>query len=319
MIAALCLSLALAFQADKSERKGPVQFSAEVDQVVIYASVYDSDGQLVSDLKEEDFKVYEDKTLQDVTYFGQDDIASTIGLVMDRSGSMRDKWDLANQAVQLFLTMSHPENELFLIGFNDEVEPVEEFTRDPYDIRDALNNMIISGGTSLYDAVYLTVEEAVLGAEPRKVVIVFTDGEDKDSYYTHQELIEKIQESEVQVHIVAFLDSDLEDSGGFFGIFKSEKKKIQEQIEAIASNAGGKAFFPEEIEKLDEVFAAIAQDLRNQYRLAYVSTNPAEDGSWREIDVLLENAKERGLKMRAKKGYYAEKGETAEKRGTVTP
>ena len=148
------------------------------------------------------------------------------------------------------------------------------------------------------------------GNEPKKTVIVFTDGEDKDSYYSHQELLEKVEESDVQLYIVAFLDADLSRGGGFFGVFKSAREKIQQKIRDIPQSTGGEAFFPDEISQLNEVFHTIAFELRNQYRLSYVSSNPTRDGTWRRTDVVVKDAKVRGLKVRAKKGYFAKKDPT---------
>ena len=284
----------------------PAQFRAEVDQVVVYSAVYDRNNGLVSDLTAEDFTIYEDKVEQEVTYFGQDDIPSTLGVVIDTSGSMRDKFDRVDEATRLFLSMNHSENELFLVSFKDEVSLEEGFTRDVQDIYDALDNVIISGGTALYDAIYLAVDQAREGSEPKKALLVFTDGEDKDSYYSHQDLLEKIQESDVQIYIIAFLDPELSRGGGFFGLFKSEREKIEKALRAVPEETGGQSFFPDQISQLKEVFGSIARELRNQYRLAYISTNRVRDGKWREVDVLVRNSKARGFKVRAKKGYRAE-------------
>lgn len=296
---ALCSALGYARQGT------PAQFRTEVEQIVLYASVYDKDSTLVADLEKEDFTIFEDRIQQEITYFGRDDVPSTLGVVIDSSGSMRDKFDLVNEATRLFLSKNNPENELFFVAFKDEVRLEQNFTRDVEDIYDALDNVIISGGTALYDAIYLAVDKALQGNEPKKTVIVFTDGEDKDSYYAHQELIEKVEESDVQLYIVAFLDSDLSKSGGFFGVFKSAREKIQQKIRDIPKSTGGEAFFPDEISQLNEVFHSIAYELRNQYRLSYVSSNTTRDGTWRRTDVVVKDAKERGLKVRAKKGYFA--------------
>ena len=296
---ALCSTLGYAQQGT------PAQFRTAVEQVVLYASVYDKDSILVENLEKEDFTICEDRIQQEITYFGRDDVPSTLGVVIDSSGSMRDKFDLVNEATRLFLSKNNPENELFFVAFKDEVRLEQNFTRDVEDIYDALDNVIISGGTALYDAIYLAVDKALQGNEPKKTVIVFTDGEDKDSYYSHQELIEKVEESDVQLYIVAFLDSDLSKSGGFFGVFKSAREKIQQKIRDIPKSTGGEAFFPDEISQLNEVFHSIAYELRNQYRLAYVSSNPTRDGTWRRTDVVVKDAKKRGLKVRAKKGYFA--------------
>ena len=218
---------------------------------------------------------------------------------------MRNKMTKVEEAMNIFLDQNNPENELFLIRFDDDVELEEDFTQEVEDIRDAIGNIIVRGGTALYDSIYLSTEKSRQGNEPRRVVVVFTDGEDKDSYYTHEELLEKVREAEAQIYIVAFLDSELSDKKGFFGVFKSEKNKIEEQINSIADVTGGQAFFPKQVSELNPIFEAIARDLKNQYRLAYISGNREKKGEWRRIDVTVDSAKERKLKVRSKRGYYA--------------
>lgn len=294
-------------QAIARQQEGTPRYSATVDQVVVYVAVYDDKGRMVAGLAPEDFTLLEDKAPQEITGFARTEIPSTIGLVIDTSGSMRNKMARVEQAVDLFLDQNNSENQLFLIRFDDEVELEEDFTREPEDIRDALANVVVKGGTALWDAIYLAVDKVQDGEEPRKVVVVFTDGEDKDSYYQHEELLQKVRESDVQVFVVAFLDEELSSRKGFFGIFKSQRQKVQDQIAAAAEVTGGQAFFPQKVEELSDVFAAIARDLKNQYRLAYISTNSTRDGNWRHIDVQVRQAPELGLKVRAKKGYYAPK------------
>lgn len=291
----------------QAEERRSAEFRSEVDQVVIYASVYNSENQLVSDLKANDFSVFENKIEQDISYFGQDDIPSTVGIVIDSSGSMRDKFRLVNEATRLFLEMSNPENELFLITFKNEAELEEGFTRDVEDIHDGLDNIIVSGGTALYDAIFLAVDMSHEGSEAKKIIVVFTDGEDRDSYYAHEELLNKVRESDVQIYIVAFLDVGLSRSGGIFGIFKSQREKVQATIQSITDYTGGISFFPKKITELNDVFQSIARELQQQYRLAYISNNSVLDGQWRDIDVKIQDQKAKGLKIRAKRGYFTRK------------
>lgn len=282
------------------------RFRADVEQVVVYAAVYDEQGQLVSNLQKDDFQVYENKTLQEVTYFGLDDIPSTIGIVMDTSGSMRGKKDLVDRATDLFLETNNPANELFLLAFNSEVRIAEDFTRDFEDIRDALFNQMVRGGTALYDAIFLAVDHAAEGSEPKRVVVVFTDGEDKDSYYTLEEVVKKVEESIVQVYLIALLSEDLSDNKRLFGVFKSEREKVSKAMSRIAQSTGGKAYFPKEARELPKVFKQIGYELRNQYRLAFVSnlSEEANEQIRRSLQVRVANARERGLRVRARTGYY---------------
>lgn len=283
----------------------PSRFKAAVEQVVLYAAVYDPEGKLISDLKREDFQVFEDKVEQQVNYFQLDDVPVTIGIVMDSSGSMRGRIDMVTNATAAFLDTNHPDNELFLVEFKTEASLEEDFTRDPFDIRDALDNIIISGGTALYDAIFLAVDKAKTGNELKRALLVFTDGEDKNSYYQIEELQEKVRESDVAIYVVAFLSDDLSEDKGLFGVFKSEKQKVERKIQSIADLSGGKAFFPQKIGELEGIFTTIGQELRNQYRIAYTPTNKAKDGKWRDIDVVVQGARKRGLKVNARKGYYA--------------
>lgn len=303
----LFLNLTLTAQSPDREDAGRDRpfFRAEVDQVVLYAAVYDDAGELVSGLTSEDFVVLEDGTEVEITYFGQDDVPSTSGIVMDKSGSMRAKQDLAHRATKLFLALSHPDNEHFLVMFDDEVHLEEDFTRDPEDIRDMLDNTVVGGGTALYDAIYLALDKARKGAEAKKVVTVFTDGEDKDSYYRHEELLEKIARSnDVQLYVVALLDESLSRDRGFFGVFKSQYDKLRATVDAISGQSGAKVYFPQELHELNDVFRRIAGELRNQYRIAYVTPNPLTNGGWRTIDVRLRNPGKRELTIQAKKGYF---------------
>lgn len=288
-----------------AQDKTPV-FRAEVNQVIVYTSVYDSNSQLVSGLAKEDFLVYEDKVEQEIVSFSQTDIPSSIGIVLDSSGSMRNKIGKVEQALDLFLSFDNSQNELFLIRFDDEVELEEDFTRDVEDIRYAISNVIVKGGTALYDAIHLSAEKVEEGNEPRKILLVFTDGEDKDSYYELEELIDKVEETDCIIFIVAFLDEELSEDKGFFGIFKSKKQEVRDKIASITDSTGGKAFFPREIGELGPIFQQIGVELKNQYRISYIPTNNAKDGAWRRIDVRIKNAEARGLKVRAKKGYFSD-------------
>ncbi|HEY2934257.1 MAG TPA: VWA domain-containing protein [Acidobacteriota bacterium] len=293
-------------KSQDDKKKGGFRIGVDVNQVVIHVTAHDKNGSLVPGLQKENFQVYEDKVLQTITNFGQVDLPATLGLVIDKSGSMKRKAELVTRAAKQFVDKANPENEFFLIEFSQDVELVEDLTRDFDDIRDALDNMIVSGGTSLYDAIYLGVEKASEGSEPKKVVLVFTDGEDQDSYYKLDELLAKIRDSDVQVYMIVFIDEDIGREGGFFGIKKSEKEKLEKKMSEIAEATGGKVYYPNRLEDLAGVFTSIANELRNQYRIAYVSANLVRDGKWREIRVQLSNLQpNQQYRIRTKRGYYA--------------
>ena len=148
-------------------RRGTRSASA-VELVVVHTSVYDKNGHFVGGLKKENFKLFEDGVAQNVTFFSQEDVPVSMGITLDISGSMRNKIELVNRSALAFVKASNPEDEVFLVGFNDEIELLEDYTSDIDLITDALENVIVSGGTALYDAIYLSIQKAQTGKKAEK-------------------------------------------------------------------------------------------------------------------------------------------------------
>ena len=163
------------------KRKG-YTIGVNVDLVVVHTTVLDKNGHFVGGLKKDSFKLFEDGVAQNITSFSQEDVPISMGIIIDTSGSMRNKIDLVNKAALAFIRASNPDDQVFLIGFNDQVELLEDYTNDIDAITDALDNTVVTGGTALYDATYLGVQKAQNGTKPKKAVVVITDGEDRDSY-----------------------------------------------------------------------------------------------------------------------------------------
>lgn len=289
-----------------SQGKQGYKVGVSVDLVVVHTTVLDHSGNFVSGLKKEAFKLYEDGIGQEVASFSQEDVPISMGIVLDTSGSMRDKFDRVNKAALAFIRASNPDDQVFLIGFNDEVELLEDFTSDIDLITDTLNNTIVTGGTALYDAIYLSVQKAQSGERPKKAVVVITDGEDKDSYYSLEELISKVQESDVQVYTVGFLNP-VPDKGLFGHWSKSVPEKAQEALQRISEETGAKAFFPKSVDEIHTIVAEIAYELRNQYSIGYISSNKAHDGSWRRIKIAVDPSAGEKCKVRYRSGYFAPK------------
>ncbi len=301
----------LSQSTDPNQGGNQPRFRADVDQVVLYAAVYDRKGQLVRGLSQDDFRVYEDTVPQEITYFGADEGAATVGLVIDVSGSMLYTLAKVKRAARDFLEEQDPGAEFFLIAFNQEVRLRKGFTRKVDEVQGALEDLEARGGTALYDAIYLGVGNAEKGTESKKILLVFTDGVDNDSIYHFPELRERIRESEVQVHFIAFLQEEKR-GNGFEDDFKRRREEVIRQLSEIAAQSGGRAFFPEQEGELKAAFQSIARDMRHQYRLSYVSSNRRQDGTWRNIEVELKDAAEHGRRVRARRGYFAKSavGET---------
>lgn len=277
-----------------------------VDLVVVHTTVVDKNGEFVSGLKKDNFKLFEDGVNQNIISFSQEDVPVSLGIVIDTSGSMRNKFDSVIKAALAFIRASNPKDEEFLIGFNDQVELLEDYTSDIDLISDDLNNTVVTGGTALWDAIYLSVQKAQSGARPKKALIVITDGEDRDSYYKLDEMIAKVQESDVQIYGIGFLNEAPEK--GIFGHWtKSEPEKAHDALQRISDETGGKAYFPKDFNEIHTIVAQIAYELRNQYSISYNSTNSARDGTWRRIRVSLDAPPKGELKVRYRNGYFAPK------------
>jgi Ca-activated chloride channel family protein len=297
--------------APSSRDKG-YTIGVNVDLVLMYTSAFDKSGHFVGGLKEDNFKVYEDGVAQSISSFSQEDVPVSMGILLDLSGSMRGKIDQVKKAALVFIRASNPQDQVFLIGFNEEVELIQDFTSDIDEITDALDNTVVTGGTALYDAVYLGVQKAHTGSKAKKAVVVITDGEDRDSYYKLDELIAKVQESDVQVFCVGFLNA-APDKGLFGRWSKSIPEKAHDALIRIAEETGGKAFFPDKVTDIHDIVSEIASELRNQYSIGYFSSNAARDGSFRRVKIELAGLSTPDVHLRYRRGYYAPKAEVSQK------
>lgn len=296
-------------QSTDSKSKG-YTIGVRVDLVMMYTSVFDKSGRFIGGLTEDNFRVFEDGVEQKVSYFAQEDVPVSMGILIDLSGSMRGKIEQVKKAALAFIRASNPQDQVFLIGFNDEVELIQDFTSDIDEITDSLEDTIVTGGTALYDAVYLGVQKAQTGVKAKKAVVVISDGEDRDSYYKLDELITKVQESDVQVFCIGFLNAPPEK--GLFGRWsRSVQEKAHDALLRISEETGGKAFFPDRLTDIHSIVSEIASELRSQYSIGYFSSNTARDGTFRRVKVEVRGATPPPKQVRYRRGYFAPKPDTA--------
>ncbi len=291
-----------------------VALTAEL--VILDVTVVDRRHHVVADLEKDRFTVYENGVRQEIAFFSREETPVSLGLVLDTSGSMRRKLGKVIAAAKSLMRQSHPEDEYFLVEFKGEVELLEDFTRDVSLIHDALDNLIASGQTALLDAIYLSVEHAQkYGTHRRKAILVVTDGEERDSYYTREQVLERLRGSDVQVYAVGFTEGL-----GEAAIFRQtesrrlsgQEKKARKLLEELARESGGRAFFPQGLDELETIASTIARELRTQYAIGYYPSSPERDGSWRTVRVEVTPDKERGpLTARTRAGYYAPKKDAA--------
>jgi Ca-activated chloride channel homolog len=277
---------------------GTASVKVDVDLVLVNATVTDVSNRFVIGLDREHFKIYEDKIEQKISHFSTEDIPTSIGVLFDVSSSMGDKISRAKDAAVAFLKTTSPEDEFFLLTFADRPKVEEEFTSDVSDIQNRLAFARAKGSTTLYDAVYLGLEKIKHGHNPKKAILLITDGEDTRSRYSLVDVRNAVKESDTQIYAIGIVSS-------YYSDF-SQGRSGRGVLEEMTGITGGKAYFPNSVYELEDICVKIAIELKNQYVLGYSSTNPAKDGRWRKIKLKLNPPKGLPtLSVRAKAGYYA--------------
>jgi Ca-activated chloride channel family protein len=277
----------------------------DIDLVLVNATVTDSSHRYVGGLSPEHFQVFEDKVKQDVQYFSQEDVPLSVGVIFDSSGSMESKMMPARAAAATFLRMGNRGDEYFLVEFNDSPTLLQDFTSDITRLQNRLLATRARGSTSLYDALYLGMERVNRGNNPRKALLLITDGEDNHSRYSFGDVREYAKEHDVAIYGIGIIDEATAQYSDHSG------KGV---LEELAKLTGGIAFFPDSLGALENICAQIGMDLKNQYVLGYHSANHTTDGKWRKIQVKMSPPKgSPRLSVRTKTGYYAPRIATAMK------
>jgi len=268
--------------------------------------VLDKKGRTVNNLKQENFRVYEDGVPQKLAVFTHADIPVTTGIVIDDSGSMREKRPGVNAAALTFVKTSNPQDQVFVVNFNDVsyVDTPGDFAANLEELKAALDKIDSRGGTALYDAVYASLDHTKLGNRDKKVVLVITDGEDNASRYTLEETLRHAQKSDAVIYTIGLLGS--EEPGGLFRIHGGGPRRAAKILEKLAQVTGGQAYFPKSLDEVESTCVQIATDIRNQYTLAYYPTNMKKDGTFRTVRVDAVGDANRGrFLVRTRSGYYA--------------
>ncbi len=286
------------------KQKPPDPKTAEIDEnstlkidtelVTLNVRVIDRNNHPIGNLRQGDFKVLEDGVSQPVFFFTQQEVPVIYGMAIDTSGSTRPIFTQILDAAKTILNSNKRGDETFIERFisSDKIETVQDFTANKDMLLDGLDSLYIEGGqTAVIDGVYLAAEhvaEYKKGGDDdrrRRALIVVTDGEDRASYYPETELFKRLREEDVQIYLIGFVN-ELDSDKGF--IRKSPRDKAVNLINRIASETGGRAFFPQSIAELPQVANEIVRDLRTQYVLSYDPTNKAHDGTYRQIKVVVD-------------------------------
>jgi Ca-activated chloride channel family protein len=280
---------------DKLNDQGVFVFKKDVDEVLLHASVTDDRQHIVTNLDRTDFTVFEDGKQQNIISFRHEDIPVAMGIVIDNSGSMREKRMKVNQAALNLVRSSNPQDEVFVVNFNDEYYLDQDFTNDLLKLKEALEKIDARGGTALFDAVVASAEHLKMNARlEKKILFVVTDGEDNASNENLEQAVKHLQvEDGPSVYAIGILGDE------------EHPKRARKALEIIAQRTGGIAFFPKTLDEVDAISKTVAHDIRNQYTIGYRPTNPRGTGGFRAVRV---DAKAKGhakLTVRTKSGYYA--------------
>ena len=273
---------------------GSFTFRKKVEEVVLHATVMDQKQRLVSGLRQNDFTVFEDGRPMAITSFHQEDIPVAIGIVIDNSGSMRDKRQKVNQAAINLVRASNPQDELFVVNFNDEYYLDQDFTSDINRLREGLEHIESRGGTALYDAVVASADHLAKGARlERKVLLVVTDGEDNASQESLEQCARRLQDlSGPTVYSIGILGDD------------REAHRAKRALTVLAAQTGGVAYFPKDLNEVDNISRQVAHDIRNQYTIGYKPIDPNRPG-YRKVNVEAHAPGYKHLVVRTRSGYYA--------------
>jgi len=269
--------------------------------VTIPVSVYDRGGRPVTDLKQDDFQILEGNERQKITSFRHEDNPLSIGLVIDNSGSMRNRRQRINSAVLAFVRESNPEDEAFIVNFGDTAYVEQQFTSSLGDLIDAFEKLNPRGQTALYDAISLSADKLMKeGRKDVRAILLVSDGEDNVSKTKYDDALRRLQESNVTLYAIGLMEDAR--SG------QRPSAKAKKVLQDFADATGGAAYFPKSIEQVEELCREIAHDLRSRYTIAYEPSNAARDGGWRDVKVAVASSKAGSrLTVRARPGYFAAK------------
>jgi Ca-activated chloride channel family protein len=278
----------------------PSNLRVDKTLVLINVTVTDPLNRFVTGLEKEHFRLYEDKIEQTITQFSSEDAPISIGLVFDTSGSMGSKLQKSRQAAAEFFKTANPADEFFLVQFNDRPELVVPFTTDTDRLQSTLTFTQSKGRTALLDSVYLAMHEMKKAHNPRKALLIISDGGDNSSRYTETEIKNAVREADVQIFAI-----------GIFESFGNRGRTPEEAagpglLNELAEQTGGREYAVENVSELPDIAAKIGVELRNEYILGYTPKNRERDGKYRRVQVKLNQP--RGLPpLHAyfRLGYYA--------------
>ncbi|MGD9562263.1 MAG: VWA domain-containing protein [Pyrinomonadaceae bacterium] len=294
------------------EEEGIIRVETEL--VNLNVRVVDRNGRPVTGVQRKEFTVFEDSVPQRIEFFSVSEVPTNYGIVIDNSGSLRQQLEKVIEAAKILVNANRPADETMLIRFvsRDKISIEQDFTSNRTDLNDSLDNLFIEGGqTAIIDAVYLAAEKVTeykkdldKTERKRRALVIISDGEDRDSYYNETQLFEMLRESDVQIYAIGFVN-ELSKESGF--ISKSPRGKAKALLERMATETGGKYYFPNSTAELADIAKEIGAELRLQYSIGYIPSNDKMDGTYRNIKVSIADGPDRQKRIAiTKAGRVAE-------------
>jgi VWFA-related protein len=282
-------------QSGDPGESGVFVFRKQVEEVLLHATVIDDKQHIVTNLAKGDFSVFEDGHPQTITSFQHEDVPVAMGILVDNSGSMREKRAKVNAAALNLVRSSNPNDEVFIVNFNDEFYLDQDFTSNINKLKEGLERIEARGGTALYDAVVASADHLKKDSKlEKKVILVVTDGEDNESSETLEQAVRRLQaDGGPTVYAIGILEKE------------EHPKHAKRALQIMSERTGGIAFFPQTLDEVDAISRTVAHDIRVQYTIGYKPTTPKAQGGYRQVKV---EARAHGygkLSVRTKSGYYA--------------
>jgi Ca-activated chloride channel homolog len=285
--------------APQPTRRPPI-FEVGIEVINLAVSVLDGKSRFVTDLAERDFAIFEDGVRQDLSIFNHEDVPISLAVMIDTSASMDEKLPVAQEAAVRFIKTLRPQDLARIMQFNDRSQTLQEPTADQKALEEAIRRTEASGPTALYNALYVALKELAAekkaGELRRRAVVLLSDGEDTASLVTDEQVMELARKTEIAIYTISLRPSRVPERN------RLNFSQAAHILTALARETGGQVYFPNSLSELDSVYQRIAEELRTQYSLGYVSSNKRRDGKWRRIVVRTMRDE---LQVRHKIGYYA--------------
>lgn len=295
---ALTVFVALPLLAQDQENGDLPRFSASVDTVSLAVTLVDENGRLVAGVPQDNFTVYEDGVEQTLQFFSMGELPLKLVILLDVSGSMRQKLSMAQEAAVRFVESLEPGDEVQVVEFGNRVMTLVEFTSDLGEAAAAIRETRAQGATAIYNAIYIALKDLEAydrRAVDRRAVVVLSDGNDTMSVLGFDDVREQARKSNVSLYAISLRASKAD-------LAKEKYRNAKYELDVLAEESGGVSYAPQELSDLSGVYDEILTELKSQYSLGYVSSNETRDGAWRRLQILTEMP---GTRVRAREGYYA--------------